>query len=279
MTTRAVAYSRFWRLAAAASVAVSWIGLLAIAVAATFLDVQLDNPLRLLRACSLALAPGVAAWLAGYAFRARVTIADGSLIVERRDRRIEVPCASIVAVEPWSLPAPGVDLRLRSGRRFPFGLAVADLGAFLDALVANGASDADGDGKDAAALVYARSQPRARRWWSHPLAKFIALALVPTIPLFRLHQWIAYGGTFGEYYTYGLRAYALGFLLFWSTFTIYLVVYAAVLRLLAELTMRAVAAYFPARAVATRRLVERACGALYLGGLAAFLLRTALLAS
>ena len=273
------AYARPWRAVAAALVTATWIGMLAMAAALVLLETRLDNQLRLLRTFALVLAPRVAAWLLDRAFAATVTVEAGRLVVRRRDRQVDVPCDAIVAVEPWllPLPSPGLELRLRSGRRLPYGISVDDPGALVDALADAGASASMRRVADAPAGAYAWASAR-RRWWSHPLVKFVAFALVPTIPLFRLHQWIAYGDTFGEYYSYGLGAYLLAFAVFWSAFVIYLALWAAVLRVAAEAAVALAAWRAPARAQAVRRTVETVAAVAYVGGLAAFLLRIAMLA-
>jgi apolipoprotein N-acyltransferase len=70
------------------------------------------------------------------------------------------------------------------------------------------------------------------RWRiDHPLVKFVLFPLVPAIPAFRLHQQIAFGGPFGEYYTYGLQAYVVAFLIWWASWAIGLVLFAAALRI------------------------------------------------
>ena len=104
-------------------------------------------------------------------------------------------------------------------------------------------------------------------------------ALVPALPAFRLHQVIAYGGTFGEYYTYGLQAYLLGFAAYWWTFTIHLVLYAAVLRTVAEAIVLATAWLAPGRVAGVRTIVEWAYRLLYFGSIPAFLIRMAMLSS
>jgi apolipoprotein N-acyltransferase len=246
-----------------------------------FFETRLDNPLRLLRTFAIVVAPRCAAWMLARGFAVTVRIDAGRMVVRGSARTVEVPCASIVAVEPWTVPLPssGIDLRLRSGRRFPLGLAVDDSDPLTEALVGEGATPALRSARDTPTAAYARTRAVTRRWWSHPLVKYVAFALVPTLPLFRLHQWIAYGGTFGEYHTYGLRAYVVAFLLFWAAFTIYLVLWGAVLRVVAEGVVGAVAWRAPRRAVDARRAVEIASAVLYAGGVAAFLLRVALLAS
>ncbi|MEB2286075.1 MAG: hypothetical protein B6D46_03730 [Polyangiaceae bacterium UTPRO1] len=283
MFLRARAYPRFWRLVAAVLVAVSRTGVLVLAgVLMGFPDARLDNPLRLLRAfVALSLAPGLAAWLLARVFTAAVTIADGLLVVSRRDRRIEVPLAALAGVAPWRVPLPGngLALVLRSGRRAPVDLQLGDVNGLVEALAAAGASAAVRDRMRTPAAVYQSSRRDDRRRWWHPLLSYGVLALVPTLPVFRLNQWIVYGGTFGEYYTYGLRAYLFGFIAYWWTFTIYLVLWAGVLRAGAEAVVMATAWAAPARVPAVRRAVEVIDRIAYYGGVPLFLLRVAVLAS
>ena len=99
-------------------------------------------------------------------------------------------------------------------------------------------------------------------------------ALVPTLPLFRVHQIIAYGGAFGEYYQYGLNAYLAGFAIYWATLTIYLMVYAAALRVPVELLAVGSAALAPQHASGVRRVAQSAATVLYYVGVpAAVILR------
>ena len=79
-------------------------------------------------------------------------------------------------------------------------------------------------------LRYAAARERAQNRLDLPLLKFGAFALVPAVPLFRLHQWVSYGGTFGEYHAFGLKAYLLGFGLYWLLSATYLLLFAAALR-------------------------------------------------
>ena len=61
----------------------------------------------------------------------------------------------------------------------------------------------------------------------HAGIKFGLFPLVLALPAFRLHQYIAYGGTFGEFYTFGLQAYLTTFLLWWAAWAIGVVLCAA----------------------------------------------------
>ncbi|MCC6765613.1 MAG: hypothetical protein IT293_13210 [Deltaproteobacteria bacterium] len=285
MPTSATAYSRSWRVVVALLVALGRGSLLAMAFALAFTETPLENPLRLLRTFVVAsAAPGLAAWLLARAFAASVSVADGLLVIARRDRRIEIPCAAIVAVEAWRtpLPAPGVAFRLRSGARAAYGLALAPpsaLGVLLDVIAAGGGGDGVRTAACTPAAAYATSRVDGTGRWYRPLLQYVAFALVPTLPLFRLHQWVAYGGTFGEYYTYGLRAYLLGFAAYWWTLAIYLVLWSAVLRALVEAVVLATAWIVPPATARVRRLAERAYWVAFVGGVPLFLVRVALLAS
>ena len=64
--------------------------------------------------------------------------------------------------------------------------------------------------------------------------KFLVFPLLLAVPAFRLHQHIAYGATFGEYYTFGLGAYLTTFALWWATWAMGVVLCAAALRLAVE---------------------------------------------
>jgi hypothetical protein len=118
------------------------------------------------------------------------------------------------------------------------------------------------------------AQPRLgpRRGLDHPLVKFALFPLLPAIPAFRLHQHIAFGGTFGEYYTYGLKAYLLAFGLWWAAWAIGLTVFAAALRAALEATVLALQAARPTNATAIRAWAERFARLAYYAGLPAYLL-------
>lgn len=277
----AAAYSRGWRTVTALLAVAGHAGALGMVIALCFFETRLDNPLRLLRTYVVAsFAPALAAWLLGRAFTASAAIEQARFVVTRRDERIEVPCDAIARVDPWVLPGvgPGVSIGLRSGRRFPVAVATTDPIAMGDALADAGAAPAVRDAARRPMAVYGRTWGAPRRAL-HLLFQFPLLALVPTLPVFRLHQWIAFGGTFGEYYAYGLQAYLLAFAIQWWTFTINFVLWAAVLRTLAELAVLAAAWLAPERAMAVRRLAERAYWTLYVGALPAFLIRLAVLAA
>lgn len=274
-----IAHGTWWRIVRALLVVLSRASLLVLATMILFperwpTDPNLGNPLRLGRIfltwCGL---PGLAAWLLGRLFAATWVVTDGTLILERLHERVEIPCASIQQVAAWTLPLPaaGVSLRLGSGRWFRWGLEIPDPAAFAAALADGGASDELHRTARDPAAVLARSRALTTRWFDHPAFKFVAFALVPGIPIFRLHQWVAYGGTFGEYYMYGLRAYVLAFAIYWVSVMVHLVVFAAVIRTALEPIVMIVAWIAPARTLGLRRVVEAAARLLFFGGVFAFL--------
>jgi apolipoprotein N-acyltransferase len=282
MTYRAIAYPASWRISAALLTVISRGSLLVLVAILLFLDawlstpLRLTNPLRLLRAFAvLCLVPGVGVWLLERVFEVKVLFQGGALVLQRRRQRIEIPSAAIERAAPWAVPLPagGLWLRLKSGRRFRYGLQVADPVAFIDALVQVGAPPSVRDASQLPAAIYTRSKIGVSPRWYHRILKFVVLALVPALPLFRLHQWISYGGTFGEYYMYGLKAYLLGLGIYWAAASVYLVLYAAVLRAIAEPIVWAAAYLAPLQTSRVRRAVEIANRLLYYGGVLLFLLR------
>ena len=95
---------------------------------------------------------------------------------------------------------------------------------------------------------------------------------MPALPLFRVHQRIAYGGTFGEYYVFGFKAYLLGFAVYCGAMIVYMVILAAVLRVDAELIVLPAAFAAPSQATRVRRAVEVLGRILYYAGVPAFIL-------
>jgi apolipoprotein N-acyltransferase len=217
------------------------------------------TPLVFFRAVAVAAAlPALAAWLLERAFAARLVRDDGCLVAHGRGRRLEIPLDAIAEAVPWRtpLPRPGATLRLPAGESIE--VTLDDPGALLALLGADPYEPI---------VRWAAARARARRnGWVRLLARFPLFALVPGAILFRTHQWIAYGGTFGEYYLLGLRAYLGTFAIYWATVTIYLVAWSNVWRLAAEAITLVGAWAAPADATALRRRVERAWALSYYGG-------------
>ncbi|MGH7787706.1 MAG: hypothetical protein ACRERC_12610 [Candidatus Binatia bacterium] len=265
-------YTPLWRVLAALLFAVSRAALPLLLVAAVLSTDPPVAPLALIEAVvALSLLPGLAAGLIRRAGGARASVIDGELRLERGDVQIAVPLTAIAAIEPWRLPLPepGLTLRLRSGRRLPYGLAGDDLLAGLERLVAAGVDGA----RSAAAhptIVYAAARPPRPRWY-HRVGRYVLFALLPTAILFNAHQYIAYGGTLGEYRLLGLGAYLRTLGLYWGLVALHLVLFASLWRGAAEAAALAAAWVAPSRAATVRRHAETACQVLYYGGVPALL--------
>lgn len=254
----------------------SRLGVLALAGVAVFGDEAARGMLVQLRQFAvLVLAPEAAAWLLAWLLSARVDVDGDRLRIDARGRRIEIPLRSLVAVRAWRLPLPssGVDLHLAAGGRWPQGLALRGPDALADRL------------QQAGAALRSRPAPGTRRAWrdralalpsrprlDHPLPKFLLFPLLPALPAFRLHQHIAYGGTFGEWQSFGAGAWfgALG--LWWASWAVALVLLAGGLRLAVELASAAVLAWRPERVLQARGALLSMARLVYYVGVPGWLL-------
>lgn len=226
-------------------------------------DALRGNTLAQIRAFTgFFLVPEAAAWCVLLAFSARATLEGGALVLTSGARRLALPLDEIASVETWRLPLPslGVSLRLKSGQLWRYGLALAHPNIFAKAM-----SAAAGNGVTTA-LTTTESLPEryaiARQAiqtgrLNTPWAKFVLLPVVLALPAFHLHQNIAYGGMFGEYYTFGLKAYLTTFALWWAAWAIGVVLTAAALRALIEAGTLIAATSRAERAFQTRVWLER----------------------
>lgn len=213
--------------------------------------------------------PALGAWAIERGFAATARIESAALVLEQRGQRIEIPLASIVALRPWRLPLPhaGAHLQLASGQRWPRGLVLADVLSLQRALAEAGSPVRIDGGLSARLATLSRVRAATiRRWLDHGGVKFALFPLLPAAVAFRLHQVIAFGGPFGEYYTYGLKAWLTGALIWWASWSIGLMLFAALLRLLVEAATVLALPLSAARAIAVRdALTWLARGAFYLG--------------
>jgi apolipoprotein N-acyltransferase len=252
-----------WRLAAGVLRLCAGGGLLWTAAAALSGDPARANALAQATGFGvLVLMPLVAAWAIRRAFRARVRVADGRLLLDTPEGEARIDAADIAGVDPWMLPLPEPGLRLRrtGGGHWPQGVAGVDPVALVTALETAGAPMAFATlpRVPRAALAYAQARIAVgRSRVDHPALKFVLFPLVPALPAFRLHQHIAYGGTFGEYYTYGLQAYLTAFGLWWASWAIGMVLVAAALRVLVEAGTLLAATLRPQAAIGLRTTLER----------------------
>ncbi|MFN2374950.1 MAG: hypothetical protein ABR538_00310 [Candidatus Binatia bacterium] len=265
-----------WRTAAALLRIVARGSLLVTAGLFVFSDFPPANPFRQMRIFfGFVALPELAAWCIARAFAARIRAEGGGLVVDGRDVRVEIPATAIAAVEPWVLPLPGagIQVRLHSGRSFSYGIRLSDADDLVRDVVAEGADPAVGEGLRSRIAAYARGLAGiAPSRFDHPLFKFLVYAIVPTVPAYRLHQIITYGGFLGEYYTFGLKAWLLGFGLWWVSWAFSLMLVAAVMRVAGEALAMLLVAAAPGRAGAERRWIERILRVLYFAGIPLFLL-------
>lgn len=231
--------SPFWRGACAMLQGIAGASLALLGMMQLAGDAAQAHSLALIRLfAAFVLAPQLAAWAIMRSGLARVRLAGDVLSFLQRDRTIEIRATDIAAIETWALPLPdtGLWLRLTPGRRWPLGVAMHDPARLIRALLQAGAPPGLAKALSSRAILYANSRLAGRhRWLDHPLLKFAVFPLLIALPAFRLHQRIAYGGTFGEYYSFGLTAYLSTLAIWWATWAIDLLIYAAALRALAEM--------------------------------------------
>lgn len=258
------------RLAAGALRAFARLSLLAMALAFLFGDGPFrSNNLAQIRAfTAFFVAPELVAWCLLQAFAARLTVEGGLLVLARGRSRLELPLAEIAAVEPWRVPAPGNGawLRLTTGARWSYGLLHADPAGLARAIESAGGAPAQ-ERLSLRARTYAQVRQAIRSGrLEHPLLKFVLFPLLLAIPAFRVHQFIMFGSSFGEYHAYGLAAYLKGFALWWAAWTIAVVICAAVLRAVTEAGTLASVWLRPSGALDARWWLERLrLAAFYLG--------------
>lgn len=264
----------FWRIAIVTLKLIARVTLLFIGLNWLFGDASRLTSISGIRMfLGLVAAPELLAWCIATVFSASAFIDKDALVLEQRTHRIEIPLRNIVGLPAWrlQLPSAGASIELASGQRWSAGIAVADLPALADALVQAGASPALAEAKDGRVAAYARLRAMSpRRWLDHRFVKFMLFPLLPALPAFRLHQHIAFGGTFGEYQTYGLKAYLLALVIWWASWVIGLVLFAAVLRIITEAGTWLALLLKPARAGATRQWLEIGARLLFYVGMPAW---------
>lgn len=223
------------------------------------------SPLELvLRMVVLSLLPLLLVWLLRRLTAATLLVEPTRLVLQLRDVHFEIPLASITGVEPWKLPLPGsgLALRMKSGRRFQYRLQVVAPAPLLTQLGAALPSAAPAAQHPSSRLGQARHDWRPR-FWDKPAFKFGLIPLIPAGIMFRAHQYITFGGPFGEYDLFGLTAYLRTFALYWVSFTTGLLLYAGFCRILAEFLAFALTWLLPSRARGVRLIAEWLCRLAY----------------
>lgn len=271
---RIVALSPGWRATAAMLQMTAGAGLLWLAIGVALRHgVQVNSLSQIWVFAVAVVAPVLAAWAIQHAFRGSARIEAGMLVLEQHRQRVEIPMGRIVSLKSWRLPLPGsgIDLQLESGSRWRQGIVLPDPHALLRALTTAG-SPVQLAGALRMADLAALRAAEPRRWFDRALVKFVLFPLLPALAAFRLHQHIAYGGTFGEYYTYGLAAYLGGLLIWWVSWAIGLMLLAAALRTAIETGTVLALTLRPTRASSVRRALEWLGRLAYYVGLPAWLL-------
>ena len=197
--------------------------------------------------------PLLLALLVGMASKGTIAIEAEKLVLTLRRERFEIPMASIAAVRPFLLPLPGPGIRLvlASNRSFERRLVLPDPAALLVAL-----PSAESALSHPTVLFATARRTHGRRRWLYFVVKYGVVPLAFTIILFRLHQYIMYGGAFGQYHLYGLGPYLRAFLLRWAGVGGGLVVYAGLVRFALEVVALGATYLFRAHARGIRRAAE-----------------------
>ena len=259
----------FWRVVIALLRLVARGGLLWMALQVITNDGTPINPIaQIWMFAGLVLLPEAAAWSLMRAFAATLRIDGGTLVLEQAARRIEITAADILDARPWRLPLPstGVQLRLKAG---PWRHAIVgvDPQRLIERLRAAGAVALSDDASASRAAILGHALHATRhRLLDHPAFKFGLFPLLPALPAFRLHQVIAYGGTFGEWQTYGAKAWLLALFVWWASWAVNLAMIAAGLRVLVEAGTLLLLAARVQKTTDVRRALETAARVLfYLG--------------
>jgi len=219
--------------------------------------------------------PAGVAWLIERSASAELELRAGVLTARRRRSMVEVPCDAIERIEPWSVPfpGPGFSFVMRSGERLRHAFQVTDPKPLLYELADRGHVEAAHAAVRHPVIVWAHAKAVVpRTFWDRAAVKFIAFAVVPGTLWFYTRQRISYGSFLGEYYASGLGEWLATLVLHWITAALYLVLYASLLRGVAESFALAAASVAPLSAIPLRRGVEVAYRVLFYGGVVAMLL-------
>lgn len=204
-------------------------------------------------------------------YLARTTSNGEWVVLDLGWQRLEIPRSRILGLKPWRIPIPGpgiqVVLETEHSLREQIELASPRTWAKAHGLTIRGDSTLV---STTCAFAEARSGEPPWRWY-HYGAKFFVFGLVPAFLLFRVHQHIAYGSLWGEYYLRGPVAYLRTWCVYYGTVVTYLILFASLLRSTLEVVLWLLTLVRPAAAKQARRVGERVNQLAYYGG-ALFLL-------
>lgn len=265
-------YTTVWRMIAAALFAVSR-GSLPVILLLLVISVEppVSEPLLVRLVLFFSFFPGLAAALIERAFAYDAEVRKGNLILSRHGEEIALDLSRLTAIELWRIPLPGPGVSLLTAdkdRPRKYALQTDNLGGLLRELEESGKFPSVGGKEPSVVFAQARHAAGVARWY-HILGKFGIFSLFPTVIFFRLHQYIMYGGAFGQYQAEGLKAYLSSFAFYWIMIGIYLLLYASIWRGLAEAVSLAAARIVPSKADSVRRWAERAVKIFYYAGVPA----------
>ncbi|WP_342377771.1 hypothetical protein NVS55_00625 [Myxococcus stipitatus] len=204
--------------------------------------------------------------------RATLEVGDTDVTLTLRTRSmLEIPFHTVASVQPWRLPlpGPGVVLRLTSGRALEYALEAEDALPLLEVLRRHGATL--GDAASHPVLRYGQARKALwRKRWYHLLLKLVVFPAVPAAIFFRAHQYIAFGGAFGEYHQRGLAAYLGTFGRYYAPVALSLLLIACLWRGVAELVSLTAAWVVPSWTRGARRSVEWLGRLIFYAGILAF---------
>lgn len=224
----------------------AWLGLRMLLVE----GLQVNSLAQIQRFAAAVLAPAFALWSLQRAFAGRARVQEDQLLIDTAGRQLQLPLSAIASAQAWRLPAPdaGVHLRTHAGQTVDF--ATASPSAVLAALPAPDAQTAHEAATPGLLQVAAEQRARSRhRVLDAAWLKLGLFPLLPALVAFHLHQFIVYGGAFGEWQSSGFAAWASALLLWWASWIFGLTLFAALLRLLVEVGALTV--------LAATRLLER----------------------
>lgn len=218
--------------------------------------------------------PALCSWWSRRRCTASMQVDGAALRLFRNGQTRVVPTREILAIKPWlaPMPTPGLSLRLASGTSLAVATQWRDPSQVASILQHAGAPAITPTRSEALTLAAARARADAPRWRiDHPWFKFGLFPLLLALPAFRLHQHIAYGGTFGEYYNFGLQAYLLALLIWWASWSLGMTLFGALLRIVLELGSLPALLWRPRQAGGTRTMLQGITRALYFIGAPAWL--------
>ncbi|GIW44823.1 MAG: hypothetical protein KatS3mg077_2105 [Candidatus Binatia bacterium] len=231
------------------------------------------TPPMLVRLCLVwVVTPAVLAGFTRRWFRAQTRSEPDRLIAELPGLTLAIPRERIAGARPWQIPVPrpGLRLLLRDGGvlRERIEVAAPRLWARLHGIEISSPLSPMARGTLAFSEARAR-QPKPQAWYL--AAKFVVFPLLPAGLLFRVHQLIAYGSVWGEYYQRGLAAYLHTGFVYYGTIVVYVLLFAGILRALFESALWLLAIVTAEQAERLRRWSEYLREGMYYLGVILFL--------